>query len=90
MTDPPEQGGRIKDIRVYRPAFVGMVLLVCAPFLIFAGASLYGAWGTVVLVLVWLVLFGLGCRWFMPRPRRVVVVGLLSLAAWLVVVLLAR
>jgi hypothetical protein len=90
VTQPPEQGGRIKDIRVYRPSFVGMVLLVCTVFLIFAGASVYGAWGTVVLALVWLVLFGLGCRWFMPHPRRVVVVGLLSLAAWLVVVLLTR
>ena len=87
---PPERGGRIQDIRVYRPSFVGMVLLVCATFLIFAAAPLYGVLGTVVLALAWLVLFGLGCRWFMPHPRRVVLVGVLSLAAWLVVVLLAR
>ena len=46
--------------------------------------------GIVVLVVVWLVLFGLGCRWFMPHPRRVVLVGVLSLAAWLVAVLVAR
>jgi hypothetical protein len=87
---PPEPGGRIKDIRVYRPAFVGMVLLVCSTFLIFAATSVYGALGTVVLGAVWLVLFGLGCRWFMPHPRRVVVVGVLSLVAWLVAVLVAR
>jgi hypothetical protein len=90
VTGPPEPGGRIKDIRVYRPSFVGMVLLVCTTFLILAGASVYGAAGTVALVVVWLVLFTLGCRWFMPHPRRVVVVGLLSLAAWLVAVLLSR
>jgi hypothetical protein len=87
---PPDRGGRIQDIRVYRPSFVGMVLLVCTTFLIFAGASVYGALGIVVLVVVWLVLFGLGCRWFMSHPRRVVAVGVLSLAAWLVAVLAAR
>jgi hypothetical protein len=87
---PPDRAGRIRDIRVYRPSFVGMVLLVCTTFLIFASASVYGALGIVVLVAVWLVLFGLGCRWFMPHPRRVVVVGVLSLVAWLVAVLVAR
>jgi hypothetical protein len=85
--DPP---GRIRDIRVYRPSFVGMVLLACTPFLIFGSTAVYGAVGTVLLVVVWLVLFGLGCRWFMPAPRRVVVVGVLSMLAWLVVVLVAR
>ncbi|HEX2895461.1 MAG TPA: hypothetical protein VHO29_15780 [Marmoricola sp.] len=88
--EPPQRGGRIHDIRVYRSSFVGMVLLVCATFLILAAAPVYGALGTVVLVVVWLVLFGLGCRWFMPRPKRVLLVGVLSLAAWLVAVLLAR
>jgi hypothetical protein len=88
--EPPEPGGRIHDIRVYRPAFVGMVLLVCTTFLIFASARVYGAVGTVVLALVWLVLFALGCRWFMPHPRRVVVVGLVALGAWLAAVLLTR
>jgi hypothetical protein len=87
---PPDRRGRIQDIRVYRPSFVGMVLLVCTTFLIFAAASVYGALGTVVLVVVWLVLFGLGCRWFMPHPRRVVAVGVLSLAAWLLAVLVTR
>jgi hypothetical protein len=82
--------GRIRDIRVYRPSFVGMVLLVCVPFLIFGTTSVYGAWGTVALTVVWLVLFAMGCRWFMPNPWRVVVVAVLSIVAWLVVVLLAR
>ena len=85
-----QPGGRIRDIRAYRPSFIGMVLLVCAPFLVLGSASVYGVWGTVALAVVWLVLFALGCRWFMPHPRRVVLVGVLSLAAWLVVVLVAR
>lgn len=101
MTDPVETsgqtsgqtsgpGGRIKDIRAYRPSFVGMVILVCTPFLIFGSASVYGGLATVLLFLGWLVLFGLGCRWFMSRPWRVVEVAVLSMLCWLVVVLVAR
>lgn len=86
----PERPGRIRDIRVYRPSFAGMVLLACTPFLVFGAAQVYGAAVTILLFVVWLVLFVLGCRWFMPHPWRVVVVGLLSMAAWLVVVLVAN
>jgi hypothetical protein len=82
--------GRIKDIRAYRPSFVGMVLLVCTPFLVFGSASVYGALGTTLLFVAWLVLFALGCRWFVARPWRVVVVAVLSMLVWLVTVLLAR
>jgi hypothetical protein len=89
-TRHPERPGRIRDIRVYRPSFVGMAILACTPFLIFGATQVYGAVGTVALAVVWLVLFGLGCRWFMPRPWRVVVVGVLSILCWLLVVLLAR
>ena len=84
-----QPGGRIRDIRAYRPSFIGMVLLVCAPFLVLGSASVYGVWGTVALAVVWLVLFALGCRWFMPRPRRVLLVGVLSIVTWVAVVLVA-
>jgi len=84
------EGSRIRDIRVYRPSFVGMVLLVCTPFLIFASVSVYGVGATIALAALWLVLFALGCRWFMSRPSRVVVVAVLSMLSWLVAVLLAR
>lgn len=86
----PEPPHRIRDIRVYRPSFAGMVLLACTPFLVLGAAPAYGAAATIVLFLVWLVLFVLGCRWFMAHPWRVVLVALLSMAAWLVVVLVAN
>ena len=86
-TPPP---GRIRDIRVYRPSFVGIALLACTPFLIFGAASVYGLTGAAVLVAIWLVCFAAGCRYFMASPPRVVAVGVLSLVAWLVVVLIAR
>ena len=82
--------GRIRDIRVYRPSFVGIVLLVCAPFLIFGTTNVYGTGAMVTLAVVWVVLFAMGCRWFMPNPWRVVAVGVLSILAWAVVVVLAH
>jgi hypothetical protein len=85
-----EPTGRIRDIRVYRPSFVGMVLLVCTPFLVFGSSAVYGGLATVVLALVWLVLFALGCRWFMVKPWWVVGVGVGSILAWLAVVLMVR
>jgi hypothetical protein len=88
--DGEQPPGRIHDIRVYRPSFVGMVLLVCAPFLVFGSSAVYGAGGTVALAVAWLVLFAMGCRWFMSNPWRVAVVGVLSVLVWGVVVLLAR
>jgi hypothetical protein len=88
--DDHEIPGRIRDIRAYRPSFVGIVLLVCTPFLIFGTTNVYGTRFTVTLAVVWVVLFAMGCRWFMPNPWRVVVVGALSVLAWVVAVLLAR
>lgn len=89
MVDP-RPPGRIRDIRVYRPSFVGMALLACTTFLIFGAASVYGLTGTIVLGVIWLVLFAVGCRYFMTSPPRVAAVGVLSLVAWLAVVLISR
>ena len=88
--DDHEIPGRIRDIRAYRPSFVGMALLACAPFLVFGAASVYGAGATVVLALFWLVLLAVGFISFQAHPRRVLAAGVLSLVAWLVVVLVAR
>jgi len=82
--------GRIADISLYRPSFVGMALLACTPFLIFGAHAVYGGGGVAALLVVWLVLFVLGCRWFMAHPARVVAVGAVSLLAWVLAVLVAR
>jgi hypothetical protein len=90
MEDPAGGApGRIRDIRVYRPSFFGMALLVCTPFLILGAAPVYGAVALTVLLVVWVVLFALGCRWFMRRPWRVLGVAVLSMLCWLGVVLVA-
>ena len=84
---PPQ---RIRDIRPYRPSFVGMALLACTPFLVFGAAPAYGALATIALAVVWLALFALGCRWFVAAPRRVVVVGVLAVLCWGAVALVAN
>ncbi|MGY2874455.1 hypothetical protein ACVW00_001645 [Marmoricola sp. URHA0025 HA25] len=88
--DDQEIPGRIRDIRAYRPSFVGMSLLACAPFLILGAAAAYGAVATVVLLLCWLVLLSVGSISFKPHPRRVLVAGVLSILAWAAAVLFAR
>lgn len=84
---PPE---RIKDIRVYRNSFIGMIILTCVPFLIFGSLAVYG-WGWAVgMFLVWTVLLAQGTRWFMPHPNRVVGLGVVGLLMWTAVVVLNR
>ncbi len=77
--------GRIKDIRVYRNSFIGMVLLACVPFLIFGALNAYG-WGAAIAMFVgWVVLLAIGTRWFMPHPNRVLGLGILAIGIWVAV-----
>ena len=87
MTDqqPP---GRIKDIRVYRDSFIGMIVLACVPFLIFAAKPVYSWWAAIGMFLAWTAILFQGTRWFMPHPRWVIGLGLVAFAMWTVVVLL--
>ncbi|WP_460841696.1 hypothetical protein [Nocardioides marmoraquaticus] len=56
---------------VPRAGFVGMGALACLLFCYLAAAPYLPWWLTVGSVALWLVLFGLATRWFVPRPRRV-------------------
>ncbi|MCX6395720.1 MAG: hypothetical protein NTV23_04495 [Propionibacteriales bacterium] len=96
MTDPedrrvtdPQPPGRIKDIRVYRDAFVGMGMLACIPFLIWAD-PVYGVWTGIALSVVWALLLAQGTRWFMPHPRWVIYLAVAAFGLWLVAVVLNR
>jgi len=84
------QPGRIKDIRVYRNSFLGIGALVCTTFLIFGTWPLYGAAGALPLFALWLVLFAMACRWFVPHPNWVLAIGIGSWLPWLGVVLAHR
>ncbi|MEP6816194.1 MAG: hypothetical protein ABI873_11650 [Marmoricola sp.] len=66
--------------------FIGMSGLACVLFLDVAVAGPLRWWAVLGLVIVWLVLFAFGCRWFVARPRRVLLLPLAGLAIWLAVV----
>jgi hypothetical protein len=66
-----------------RSGFVGMGGLACLLFLDLGTARLVPWWVTTALVVLWLVLLGLGMRWFEPHPRRVPWLVVLGFCVWL-------
>jgi hypothetical protein len=68
--------------------FVGMIGFAMAAFLYgYAAIVLPGVLHSVVLPLLWLVLFVLACRWFTRRPNGVIPLAGLAIVAWFVVML---
>jgi hypothetical protein len=64
-----------------------MGALACLLFLDLAALLIAPWWVVVVLVLLWLVLFARGCRWFAPAPKRVARAAAFGFAVWVVVIL---
>ena len=62
--------------------FVGMGLMAATLFLYGASGLLAPAWAVVALLLVWLVLFVLSCRWWTPHPKRLPFVALFAVVFW--------
>ncbi|MDQ6934273.1 MAG: hypothetical protein M3130_03125 [Actinomycetota bacterium] len=62
----------------------GMAMML---FLNFGTANVAPWWVTTLLVLLWLVLFAMGCRWFVSRPLRVVWLPIVGFAVWLPTIL---
>ena len=66
--------------------FVGMAGMACA-FFLYAASGLVAPWWAVVLLLVlWLVLFVVACRWWTPHPRRVPLVAVVAVVLWFALV----
>ena len=57
----------------YRSSFIGMAGLAMDLFLILASGSVLPWWVVAVLVLVWVAALVRASRWFLTRPRRVLV-----------------
>jgi hypothetical protein len=60
-------------------------------FFLYAVSGLLAPWyGVVLLMLIWLVLFVVACRWWTPHPRRTLLVPLVALVVWFAVLLLGE
>ena len=63
-------------------AFTGMILMAASFFLYGASGLVAPWWAVVLLLLLWLVMFLLCCAWWTPHPKRLPVVGLVSMVVW--------
>lgn len=62
--------------------FLGMILMATS-FFLYATSGVVAPWrGIVVLMLVWLAMFGLCVRWWTPHPTRLPVVGAASIVLY--------
>jgi hypothetical protein len=73
----------IRDRRVSPWGFVGVAGMVAMFFPYAASGLVAPYWAVGVLLVVWLVLMVVTCRWFMPHPRRTLVMAPLALAIWI-------
>ena len=62
--------------------FVGMGGMASVLFLYGAGVLLAPWWAVAGLLVVWLALFVLACRWWTPRPHLVPVLPAAALVVW--------
>ena len=77
--------GRPVRRRISPWPFVGMGAMACLLFL-YAASSTFMPWGAVtLLIVVWLVLFVLACRWFTPHPQRVLCAPVTGAIVWFLV-----
>jgi hypothetical protein len=68
--------------------FIGMGGLAVAAFLYgYSAIALPSMLHTVVLPVVWLLLFGLACAWFTRRPAAMVVLPVLAAVVWFAVMI---
>jgi hypothetical protein len=63
--------------------FVGMSGMACVLFLDLGTAGVAPWWVTTLFLLLWLVLFALGARWFVRRPGRLPWLPVIAFAVWL-------
>jgi hypothetical protein len=78
---------RVARQQVSKWGFVGMGGLACLLFLDLGTAGIQPWWVTVLLVVLWLVLFAVATRWFVPHPGRVPWLPVLGFAVWLTTIL---
>jgi hypothetical protein len=63
--------------------FVGMGAMACVLFLDVATAGIAPWWVTLLFLVLWLVLFAIATRWFVPRPTWVPLLPVIGFLVWL-------
>jgi hypothetical protein len=63
-------------------SWIGMGGLAVMLFPYAFSGLLAPVWAVVVLLLLWAVLFGLGCKWFMHKPYHVLALPLVAAVIW--------
>ena len=60
-------------------------------FFLYAVSGLLAPWyGVVVLMLIWVALFVVACRWWTPYPKRTLLVPLVAVVVWFLVLTLGE
>lgn len=85
MSSSPEPGRT--DARQVLGSFLGMGGMACVLFLVLASGLVAPWYGVVLLAVVWLVLFGVGVRWFMAHPWRVAALPVVMVVVWFATVM---
>jgi len=73
----------IKNRRISPWGFVGVAGMVAMFFPYAASGLVAPYWAVGVLLVVWLVLTVVTCRWFMPHPRRTLVMPVVAFVVWI-------
>jgi hypothetical protein len=73
----------IKNRRISPWGFVGVAGMVAMFFPYAASGLVAPYWAVGVLLVVWLVLTVVTCRWFMPHPRRTLVMPVFAFVVWI-------
>ena len=60
--------------------------MAAALFLYAASGLVAPWWGVVLLLIIWLVLFVVGCLWWTPHPKRLPFLAVLAVVLWFAVV----
>ena len=63
--------------------FVGFAAMACLAFLDLWAAATAPWWVTMLFLLLWLVLFAIAVRWFVPHPGRVPWLPVVGFLVWL-------
>jgi prepilin signal peptidase PulO-like enzyme (type II secretory pathway) len=62
--------------------FIGMVAMAATLFLYGVSGLVAPWWGVVGLLVFWLVLFVIACRWWTPHPKRMLILPVIAVVVW--------